>query len=79
MEVQRVSVPQSVQTQHKGYIVLEQTRVCGERKGKVWIGLKLSLKILKGQWVHDMFKHRYNQILYVKKQLGLVLLCIFKI
>lgn len=27
MEVQRVSVPQSVQTQHEGYVVLQQTGV----------------------------------------------------
>lgn len=31
MEVQRVSVPQSVQTQYKGYVVLQQTGVYGER------------------------------------------------
>ena len=35
MEVQRVSVPQSVQTQHKGYVVLQQTGVYKEREGKV--------------------------------------------
>lgn len=39
MEVQRVSVPQSVQTQHEGYVVLQQTGVYGEREGKVrWQG-----------------------------------------
>lgn len=35
VEVQRVSVPQSVQTQHEGYVVLQQTGVYGEREGKV--------------------------------------------
>lgn len=32
MEVQRVSVPQSIQTQHKGYVILQQTGVWRGRR-----------------------------------------------
>lgn len=35
MKVQRVSVPHSVQTQHKSNIVLQQTGVCGEQEAKM--------------------------------------------
>lgn len=36
MKVQRVSVPYSVQTQHKGNIVLQQTGVYKEQEETVW-------------------------------------------
>lgn len=35
MKVERVSVPNSVQTQDKGNIVLQQTGVYGQEEGKV--------------------------------------------
>lgn len=37
MEVQRVAVPQSVQTQYKGYVVLQQTGVYQGRKGNFYM------------------------------------------